>query len=62
MCWECQIEDELPGWLCDEHRETHPHDNYDEPCEIVNSPRMGFYGYTRPAEDPNEIPLLSGKK
>jgi len=52
FCQECQIEDDSPGLLCDEHVKDHPHDNYGEPVELVNSPRMGMCGYDGPAEPP----------
>ncbi|HZY41230.1 MAG TPA: hypothetical protein VFF59_04430 [Anaerolineae bacterium] len=52
LCLECQIEFDQPGWLCDEHAEEHPHDNYGEPMLIVNSPRIGLCGYSGPAEPP----------
>lgn len=52
LCMECQIEHELPGTLCDAHVKNHPHDNYGEPFEIVNSPRMGLCGYQGPADPP----------
>lgn len=53
MCMECQIEHGKPGLLCAKHTKKHPHhQNYGEPVEIVNSPRMGMCGYTGPAEPP----------
>jgi len=52
LCVECQVEDETPGTLCDEHTENHPHDNYGEPMRLVNSPRTGMCGYDGPAEPP----------
>jgi hypothetical protein len=52
LCQECIIEDEVWGALCDEHAETHPHDNYGEPVPLCNSPRMGQCGYEGPAEPP----------
>ena len=53
MCMECQIEQEASGFLCDEHLKSHPHgDNYGEPTELVNSPRLGMCGYDGPAEPP----------
>jgi hypothetical protein len=52
FCNECMIEDQTAGTLCDVHVESHPHDNYGEPIEIVNSPRMGMCGYTGPATPP----------
>jgi len=32
--------------------EAHPHEEYGEPIEIVNSPRLGLCGYTGPADPP----------
>ncbi len=52
FCQECLIEDDSPGLLCDQHVENHPHDEYGEPTELVNSPRMGMCGYDGPAEPP----------
>jgi len=52
LCMECVIEEETWGTLCDEHAETHPHDNYGEPVALVNSPRLGLCGYNGPAEPP----------
>jgi hypothetical protein len=52
LCMECMVEDENPGFLCDEHVEEHPHENYGEPMPIVNSPRMGMCGYEGPATPP----------
>jgi hypothetical protein len=52
LCTECMIEDDTPGLLCAQHAATHPHKNYGEPVELVNSPRMGMCGYDGPAEPP----------
>jgi hypothetical protein len=52
LCMECIAEDQTSGMLCDEHLESHPHDNYDEPIPLVNSPRLGMCGYDGPAEPP----------
>jgi len=52
LCMECLIEEDVWGTLCDEHVETHLHDNYGEPIKVVNSPRLGLCGYTGPAEPP----------
>ena len=52
LCMECLIEEEKWGTLCDQHAQTHPHDNYGEPVHLVNSPRLGMCGYTGPAEPP----------
>ncbi|MFZ2726415.1 MAG: hypothetical protein WAX77_09210 [Methylococcaceae bacterium] len=52
LCSECIYEHDESGFLCDEHAQNHPHDNYGEPIELVNSPRMGMCGYEGPAEPP----------
>ena len=52
LCMECVIEEEVWGTLCARHVEVHPHDNYDEPVQLVNSPRLGMCGYVGPAEPP----------
>ncbi|NOS90263.1 MAG: hypothetical protein HOP34_17320 [Methylococcaceae bacterium] len=52
LCNECIYEDNASGYLCDEHAKNHPHDNYGEPFELVNSPRMGMCGYQGPADPP----------
>jgi hypothetical protein len=52
LCMECQIEHETSGILCPAHAQTHPHEDYGEPFELVNSPRLGMCGYTGPAEPP----------
>ncbi len=52
FCMECIIEDDVPGFLCENHAEDHPHDDYGDPTELVNSPRLGMCGYTGPAEAP----------
>ncbi|MBF0375965.1 MAG: hypothetical protein HQK72_00605 [Desulfamplus sp.] len=52
LCLECLHEYEQPGFLCDDHRNKHPHDNYGEPIRLVNSPRMGMCAYDGPAEPP----------
>jgi hypothetical protein len=52
LCMECLIEEDVWGTLCDEHKETHPHDNYGESVRLVNSPRLGMCGYAGPAEPP----------
>jgi len=52
FCQECQSEWDSPGTLCAQHAEDHPHEDYGEPIEIVNSPRLGMCGYTGPAEPP----------
>ena len=52
LCMECLIEEQEWKTFCDEHAESHPHDNYGEPVPLVNSPRIGLCGYTGPAEPP----------
>lgn len=52
FCVECQIEDQCPGLLCDQHAEDHPHEDYDGVVPLVNSPRMGLCGYEGPADPP----------
>jgi hypothetical protein len=52
LCMECIVEEDASGLLCDQHAANHPHEDYGEPLELVNSPRMGMCGYTGPAEPP----------
>jgi hypothetical protein len=52
LCIECLYEDDQPGFLCDEHVQDHPHEDYGEPLPLVNSPRLGMCGYDGPAEPP----------
>jgi hypothetical protein len=52
LCIECVYEEDQSGYLCDEHLEEHPHENYGEPMPLVNSPRTGMCGYDGPAEPP----------
>lgn len=52
LCIECLYEEEASGFLCDEHVEAHPHENYGEPAPLFNSPRVGMCGYEGPAEPP----------
>jgi hypothetical protein len=52
LCVECLYENDEWGVLCDEHAETHPHENYGEPVPLVNSPRVGMCGYVGPAKPP----------
>lgn len=51
LCMECVYEYDRPGFLCDQHVEDHPHDDYGT-MPLVNSPRMGMCGYSGPAEPP----------
>ena len=52
LCIECVYEEDKSGYLCNEHMEEHPHENYGEPMPLVNSPRTGMCGYDGPAESP----------
>ena len=52
LCFECVHEYGENGLLCDEHTESHPHENYDRPMALVNSPRLGYCAYTGPADPP----------
>lgn len=52
LCQECRQEWDSPGLLCKRHAHDHPHGEYGEPIELVNSPRLGLCGYTGPAEPP----------
>ena len=54
MCFECLEEASESGdfYLCSQHAQDHPHAEYSELAEIVNSPRLGMCGYTGPAEPP----------
>lgn len=52
LCSECIYEEDKTGYLCTEHAEDHPHENYDEMMGIYNSPRMGMCGYDGPANPP----------
>lgn len=52
FCQECMIEEDTAGTLCEECAEDHPHEDYGEPTELVNSPRLGMCGYSGPADPP----------
>lgn len=52
FCQECRIEHDSSGALCAKHAKHHPHEDYGEPIEIVNSPRLGLCGYDGPADPP----------
>lgn len=53
LCLGCVYEEDVAGFLCDEHLENHPHSSkYGEPVALVNSPRLGMCGYDGPAEAP----------
>jgi hypothetical protein len=44
VCIECIYEDDTSGFLCAKHMPDHPHDDYGEPQELLNSPRVGMCG------------------
>lgn len=53
--WLCEdYTDDYGEWmvLCDEHVAEYSDEDYSEPFEIVNSPRLGVCGYVGPAEPP----------
>jgi hypothetical protein len=52
LCMECVVEEDHMGFLCDKHRKTHSHDDYDAPLKVVNSSRLGLCGYEGPAKPP----------
>lgn len=52
LCVQCLIEEAEWTVLCEKHAAEHPHDDYGEPVELVNSPRLGVCGYEGPAEPP----------
>jgi hypothetical protein len=54
LCLECLSNAKIMGtwFLCGEHAKTHPHNEYGEPMQLFNSPRMGMCGYEGPAEPP----------
>ncbi len=52
LCMQCMYEDEVWGTLCSKHAKSHPHDDYDEPIPLINSPRLGMCGYDGPAKPP----------
>ena len=52
LCVECIYVHDTSGFLCDEHNEGHPHENYGGTMPLINSPRTGMCGYTGPAEPP----------
>ena len=51
LCLECLYEGE-DAVRCGRHSASHPHDEYDGPIALVNSPRLGECGYDGPAEPP----------
>jgi hypothetical protein len=55
LCIECLYEENSTGYLCSEHVQDHPHENYGEPMGIYNSPRTGMCGYAGPAEPPYSL-------
>lgn len=52
LCLECLYDEDEWGTLCDRHAKTHPHEEFDDPIALVNSPRLGMCGYVGPAEPP----------
>lgn len=52
LCMECLIEGGEGVTLCEKHAEEHPHEDYGEAIQLVNSPRLGMCGYDGPAEPP----------
>jgi hypothetical protein len=52
LCMECLIDGAEQATLCAQHASAHPHEDYGEPIELVNSPRLGMCGYTGPADPP----------
>ncbi|MCB9150354.1 MAG: hypothetical protein H6641_16490 [Caldilineaceae bacterium] len=52
LCTQCIYEHDMSGFLCDEHGQAHPHDDYGGVMVYVNSPRVGMCGYAGPAEPP----------
>lgn len=52
LCLGCLYEDDKAGLLCDQHVQTHPHDDYGNPLPLGNSPRMGMCAYCGPSEPP----------
>ena len=52
LCMECIYEYDKSGYLCENHADKHPHEDYGEPLPLVNSPRLGMCGYIGPAEPP----------
>ena len=52
FCQECQIEEGESGFLCAEHANDHPHEDYGGLIALVNSPRVGMCGYRGPAVPP----------
>jgi hypothetical protein len=52
LCNECVYKEDKSGYLCDDHVQEHPHENYGLPMPLFNSPRTGMCGYIGPAEPP----------
>lgn len=52
LCMECMYEEDKSGTLCDAHVAEHPHEDYGDPVQLWNSPRVGECGYDGPAEPP----------
>lgn len=51
LCMECLVENDVWGFLCEQHVRTHTHSNYGF-IGLVNSPRLGMCGYTGPSDPP----------
>ncbi len=51
LCLECIYEHDENGWLCDEHAENHPHEDYGLHA-LLNSPRVGMCGEIASDEPP----------
>ena len=52
VCMACLFEESEWACRCAEHSASHNHDDYGDPLELINSPRLGMCGYTGPAEPP----------
>jgi len=51
-CFECAMEYDGLGAVCEKHAKSHPCAEYAELIPIPNSPRLGLCGYDGPAEPP----------
>lgn len=54
LCEQCLIDEQEWRTFCDAHAESHEevHNDYGEPVQLFNSPRVGMCGYEGPAEPP----------
>ncbi len=53
LCYECFHETDNSPFICEKHLDKHKQDdNYEEPVELSNSPRLGMCGYTGPSVPP----------